>query len=212
MTKSTLEHVRTKYERALLALEADPSQGGFDDIAARYEETHRAYHDLGHIACCLTWLAWFEDQAQSLPECTLALVLHDVIYDPKAGDNEAQSARMAERVLAGAGVNEGVIERVVSAIEATASHDAIEGDAALVVDIDLSILAAPRRTFDAFGEDIRHEYAHVPEALFVAGRAGVLERFLKRRCIYRVSAVRDELETRARANLKRALSELRAAS
>ena len=45
-----------------------------------------------------------------------------------------------------------------------------DADAALVVDIDLAILAAPAPVYARYEADVRAEYAWVPEPLFRAGR------------------------------------------
>ena len=78
----------------------------------------------------------------------------------------------------------------------------------LVLDLDLAILGATSAGFARFERQIREEYAHVPEAAFRRGRSAVLSGFLARPVIYRTPALCEELETRARVNLARRLSEL----
>ena len=79
-----------------------------------------------------------------------------------------------------------------------------------MIDIDLSILGAPAAVFDTFERQIRAEYAHVPDALYAAGRGQVLSRFLAREALYTTAWLRDQLEDPARENLSRTLNALRA--
>ena len=79
-------------------------------------------------------------------------------------------------------------------------------DGKLIVDIDLASLGAPENIFDANGEAIREEYAHVPEPDFNRGRANMLGRFLQRPRIYYTDAYFIRFERQARENLKRSLA------
>jgi predicted metal-dependent HD superfamily phosphohydrolase len=51
-------------------------------------------------------------------------------------------------------------------------------DESVLVDIDLSILAAPRPEYVAYAESIRAEYAFVADEAYRSGRAKVLRHFL----------------------------------
>jgi len=137
----------------------------------------------------------------------IALWFHDAIYDPLAGDNERRSAELARAALTALGVPSAAVDRIAAYVEATERHSAT-GDGALVVDIDLTILAARPREFERFEQQIRREYSHVPDALFRAGRRQALERFLLRPHIYQLPQFRDPLERRARDNLERRVAEL----
>ena len=98
------------------------------------------------------------------------------------------------------------IERMILATK----HDAIpeDGDARLLVDIDLAILGSAPGRFDAYERQIREEYAWVPEADFRAGRARLLRSLLDRPRIYATDWFHDRLEEKARANLERSLRAL----
>jgi predicted metal-dependent HD superfamily phosphohydrolase len=100
-------------------------------------------------------------------------------------------------------------ERVHGLVMATA-HMAgeLSGDAALVVDIDLSILGKPARIYDEFERNVRREYWWVPRARFAAARCAILRSFLARPAIYSVASIRDRYEAAARTNLGRALKAL----
>ena len=100
-------------------------------------------------------------------------------------------------------------------IEATATHalpdpdDKAAGrDAALFLDMDLSILGASPVEFDAYEAAVRREYGWVEEKAWRAGRAAVLEKFLARPHIFHTEAFRQRFEAQARKNLARSLAAL----
>ena len=80
-----------------------------------------------------------------------------------------------------------------------------ELDQQVLVDIDLAILGAPGPRFAEYGQQIRDEYAFVPEELFKQRRRAILRSFLDRPRIYSTSHFHKLLEERARANLGRAV-------
>jgi predicted metal-dependent HD superfamily phosphohydrolase len=81
-------------------------------------------------------------------------------------------------------------------------------DAALTVDIDLSILGASATRFDEYETQVRTEYAWVPEEAFREARAKILREFLARPRIYSTDFFYDRLEVSARANLQRSVARL----
>jgi len=181
-------------------------------VVAAYEEPHRCYHGVAHLAACL---ALFDEVWRSAPhpiEVEAALAFHDLVYDPRALDNEKRSAERAKAALVAHEAPENVAARIAELVLATA-HDHVEDraedpDAALLVDIDLAILGAPERDFEAFERGVREEYAWVDEPDYRRARARVLRAFLARPHIYRTPAIRDRLEAGARENLERALTAL----
>ena len=204
-----LQELRDRFGRAVAAAGGGaPGQVVFDDLLARYGEAHRHYHTLEHVAACLAGLDRWRQAAERPEEVELALWFHDAIYDPHGGDSERRSADLARAQLAALGVPSGAIDRVARSVEATERHEARGGDEALVIDIDLAILGASPDEVDRFERRIRQEYAHVPDALYRAGRRQVLQGFLSRPAIYQVPPVRAALEARARANLQRLVEQL----
>jgi predicted metal-dependent HD superfamily phosphohydrolase len=71
----------------------------FEELAAQYRLSNRHYHDLEHIAQVLQIIEEFSAEAHQLVAVKLAAWFHDVVYDPKANDNEVQSADYAQKVL-----------------------------------------------------------------------------------------------------------------
>ncbi|HEX4337675.1 MAG TPA: hypothetical protein VH062_17295 [Polyangiaceae bacterium] len=204
-----LHELQSRFERAARAAGATgPGEDLFRELVARYHEPHRHYHTLAHIDACLVWLDWFSGSAEHAEEVELALWFHDAVYALGGEDNELRSAELVRARLGALGVSTAVLERIAACVESTARHIASGPDAALVVDLDLSILGAGPRDFERFEAQIRREYAHVPEPVFRAARCGVLEQFLRRPVLYTTPAIRAELETRARDSLTRRIAEL----
>ncbi len=177
-----------------------------DDLLARYREPHRHYHTLVHLDDCLTQAQQLRAQCQHAGEVEFALWFHDAIYDTRKSDNEQRCADWARQSALAAGVNAAVAGRIHALILSTrhaASPDS--PDAALLIDIDLSILGADAARFDAYEAEIRSEYHWVPMFLFNVKRKQILREFLARPHIYSSPEYQRQLEARARANLTRSL-------
>jgi len=143
-----------------------------------------------------------------------ALYWHDAIYDPMRGDNEAVSANLLREEGAGA-LPEITLEEAAVIIEATAKHqlpDKLSGealkDAALFLDMDLSILGARAEVFDGYEKQIRQEYNFVPEETYRSARGAILQGFLARETLYFTQTCRALWEDVARANLARSIAAL----
>jgi len=185
------------------------------ELSGLYRAEDRHYHNLRHIEAML---ALTEDYRASLhdPEAVEAAIwFHDAIYDSKAKDNEAQSAALAEKSLAGRTDAER-LSRISAMILATATHQlpsrddpAALRDASLFLDMDLSILGAVPATFDAYERAIRREYAWVEEPMWRAGRGAVLTTFLARPHIFHTEEFRQRFEPQARQNMARSLEALK---
>ena len=185
------------------APDASATDAAFADLVAAYAEPHRAYHTLAHIAAVLATLDTLRDEAADWPALQLAAWFHDGVYDPRRADNEAQSAAVATRTLAGLGLPAALIGRVAALILQTQTHDPAPGDpdAPLLLDADLAILGAAPAEYARFAAAIRQEYAWVPDADYRAGRAAVLRRFLQRPRLYHTARLFDAREAAARRNL-----------
>jgi predicted metal-dependent HD superfamily phosphohydrolase len=182
----------------------------FSALAVAYAEPTRAYHTAEHVRDCLVQFDLSRHAAQRPDEVEAAIWFHDAVYLPGASDNEDRSARLAQTTLADAGAPLEVAHRIAPLVLAT-KHLAIprEPDAALLCDIDLSILGRTPEVFDEFERRIRREYAWVPEPVYRGARAEILAGFLRRRSIFQTDFFRKRYETQARANLQQVIEELR---
>lgn len=180
-----------------------------DDLIERYGQPHRHYHTLGHIHSVLVALDHLADPAEPTPAARLAVWFHDAIYDGAAGEDEEASAQLAEQQLAMLGTPTEIVAAAASMVRATAGHisnaDAADIDTALVLDADLSILAADPADYDRYVEQVRQEYSHVPPDQFALGRKAVVAGLLARDRLYLSPAGATRFEDRARENLTREL-------
>ena len=87
-----------------------------------------------------------------------------------------------------------------------------DADAALLVDVDLSILGQSGDRFDQYEEQIRREYDWVEAKAFSAGRSAILKSFLQRPFIYSTEFFRKKYEKPARENLVRSIDRLQGSS
>lgn len=190
-----------------------PDDAALADLSARYREPHRRYHGLRHLEACLE--VFEEVRALATPpvvaaEVVMALFFHDAIYVPFARDNEAESAALARKALASAGLDQEASARIEEAILATRhAEETLSATSALVVDVDLSILAAAPPVFDAYEDGVRAEYAAIDDARFAEGRAAFVRSMLARASLYATPALRERWEDDARANLRRSLTRWR---
>jgi predicted metal-dependent HD superfamily phosphohydrolase len=176
-----------------------------DELLCAYREPHRHYHTLDHIADLLMLLDRHIEPGVDREALTLAILFHDIAYDPTRHDNEEASAKLATERLTTLGFPVELVTKVDRCImttrhgvDAAAVKDA---DLALLLDLDLSILAGPPEVYRTYALAVRREYAHVPDALYGPGRRRVLEGFLAREHIYLTRRLRTLWEERARANL-----------
>lgn len=181
----------------------------FRALEAAYAEPARAYHTAEHIRDCLAQFDRTRHTARRPDEVEAAIWFHDAVYLPGAPDNENRSARLSQAALADAGAPLDVTHRIAALVLAT-QHLTVpeEPDAALLCDIDLSILGRTPGVFAQFERRIRQEYAWVPEAVYRGARAEILAGLLRRRSIFQTDFFRRSYEAPARANLTRILKEL----
>jgi predicted metal-dependent HD superfamily phosphohydrolase len=196
---------------ARLAGDSLTSRTEWAAVMAAWGEPHRRYHDLGHLVAVLGLVGSFADAADDADAVRLAAWYHDVVYDPRAADNEARSAGRARAGLRGLVDDErsAEVERLVLL---TAGHDPEPGDAngAVLCDADLAVLAAPPEAYAGYASAVRAEYGHLSDADFTAGRIAVLEHLLALPALYRLPANAERWTGAARANLGAELALLRA--
>jgi predicted metal-dependent HD superfamily phosphohydrolase len=173
----------------------DAVDAAFAALVARYDEPHRRYHTLEHVIEGLDAAAARDGGV----EVALAVWFHDAIYDPTVPGNEAASAVLARDELRALDAPEPLVDEVVRLVELSATHAVAPGDrnGRILVDADLSILAAAPDRYDRYARDVRAEYAHVDDDGWRAGRVAVLRSLLAR--------VTDDA---ARSNIRRELAGL----
>ncbi|NMJ43822.1 hypothetical protein GWK16_21420 [Roseomonas sp. JC162] len=191
---------------ALLA-RADLPASAASEIRRRHAEPHRAYHDAAHVG--LLWLRHLLHGGDPGDrDFALAILFHDAVYDPRAKDNEAQSAALLAAMVPGD------TAWAQQAILATGDHMAYAGADCRVLrllDLDLSPLAERPAAFARNAAFLRREYAAVPEPVWRAGRRRVLEGFAAAPAIFR-TRLGAAYEVPARENLAAEITSLAAAA
>jgi predicted metal-dependent HD superfamily phosphohydrolase len=187
-------------------------------LQAAYGTPPRAYHNFAHVQEVLRRYDEVADGPgwRQPREVALAVLYHDAIYEAGRKDNEERSAQLAaehiERWMPSAGVD---VQRVVELIVLTARHGSfvpgdVDDEAALFLDCDMAILGAEPAVFDAYDRGIAAEYrGHVPGWLFKINRRRFLKGLLGRERIYLSGFFHERLDTQARRNLRRAVTEKR---
>jgi predicted metal-dependent HD superfamily phosphohydrolase len=183
-------------------------------LAALYGEPGRHYHDVAHVEALLALLEEHRAEFADPEAVEAAIWFHDAIYDSRRSDNEARSAALAAKELSAVLPPER-LARTVAMIEATATHippdlgdEAANHDAALFLDMDLSILGASPDAFDAYEAAVRREYAWVEDTAWRSGRTAVLAKFLARPSIFYTETFGQRFEAQARRNIERSLAAL----
>ncbi|MBT1154227.1 hypothetical protein J1C56_01330 [Aminobacter anthyllidis] len=184
------------------------------ELTALYLADDRHYHGIRHIEALLALLTEYRAEFADPDAVEAAIWFHDAIYDSQRKDNESLSASLAADRLQGR-IEAARLARIVKMIEATATHEvpafedvSAKDDAALLLDMDLSILGASAKTFDAYEDAVRREYGWVSDADWRAGRGSVLRNFLARPRIFHTDIFATRFEAQARANMQRSLAKL----
>ncbi len=183
------------------------AHGDVDDaggaLVAAYAEPHRHYHDLTHLRAVLANVATLATYARDVHAVVLSACCHDVVYDPRAADNEERSAEWATTTLRGLGVDDGVTARVADLVRMTTDHAPPSGDTdgQVLCDADLAVLAAEPAAYAAYVAGVRREYAHVDDLRFARGRAVVLTSLLDKPHLYGTAYGRRVWEEAARRNI-----------
>jgi len=184
------------------------------ELSGLYHQPGRHYHGLAHVDALLALVRQHRTVLADPEAVEAAVWFHDAIYDSRRSDNEARSAALAEEKL-GSRVEAVRLSRIVAMIEATATHalpdlgdEAAKRDAAFFLDMDLSILGAPKAAFDSYEAAVRREYAWVDDKAWRSGRAAVLKKFLARPHIFHTEAFRQRFEAEARRNIQRSIAAL----
>jgi predicted metal-dependent HD superfamily phosphohydrolase len=181
----------------------------FLEIVAAYSEPHRRYHTGDHIEACLSEFDHIRNVCESPDQVECALWLHDVVYDPRASDNEEMSALLAMEMLSESECPESAANQVRELILVTKHVQPPKSmDARLMVDIDLAILGQPSAIYDIYEKNIRAEYRWVPEESYRTGRSKILRGFLQRPSIFFTERFEEIYGSQARKNLENSLQAL----
>lgn len=177
------------------------------EISLNYSSTSRYYHNIEHINRMLDSYDRWQNLLVKKEIVLLAIIYHDVIYEPQRNDNEEQSALFAKKQLSKTGFTSSFIEECGKYIVATKAHEADGADSDLnyLLDFDLEILGSPWGDYKNYTEQIRKEYKMYPDFLYKKGRIKVLKHFLGLKSIYKTEDFVNQNEIKARENIEKEL-------
>jgi predicted metal-dependent HD superfamily phosphohydrolase len=207
---AAIARLRARWDAVVAPLGGGDGRVFFEGIVRSYSEPHRAYHTLGHLDYLFDRLDEHAGDAADKQRLAFAAWYHDVIYDPRAGDNEERSALRAIDELTRLGGPTPLIERVALLIRVTAAHTkgGTDHDDNLFLDADFCILGAQPEAYRRYVAGVRHEYAHVDDAGWRAGRGAFLTNALKQTRIFHTDRVEAAYGPQARANMTSELTDL----
>ncbi|MBT2512636.1 DUF4031 domain-containing protein [Arthrobacter sp. ISL-30] len=150
------------------------------ELLERWGEEHRKYHSRTHLLAVLEALDLLAGSSPIPRAVTLAAWFHDAVYEGVAGQDEEQSAWLAEDRLGAAGLDDSEVHEAARLVRLTSTHRPEPGDrpGALLCDADLSVLGGTPEEYGQYLKAVREDYAHVSDADFAKGRAAVVRRLL----------------------------------
>lgn len=174
----------------------------------------RPYHNIHHICDLLEKLAQHQQDVDPVP-IKLAIWFHDLIYDARAkhGDNEENSAKLFLQFANEASIplHADLVQDIANWIIETKRHTTStyvsctnhQREFYLFLDLDMSILAAPPQEYARYAKAVRHEYIHVPDSQFIAGRSAFLKHIANNpSALFRTLHLRESLLPNAMANIQ----------
>ena len=182
----------------------------FRVLQEQYSEKNRFYHNFSHVQALLKLFESFENKIQDPQAVKFSIWFHDVIYDSKRNDNEAESTKLASEMLYKLNVNTETIELVKDLILATKDHGGrhLAYDAKLFLDMDLAILGMSEEIYKEYSHAIRQEYAWVSKSMYYEGRQKILKSFMERDRIYFTDEMNTRYEAQARKNIHSEIASL----
>jgi len=181
----------------------------FYDLIDKYSQPYRAYHNISHIARCLSLFDLIPEGTTRYPdELEFAIFYHDIFHFPWSGKNEELSAEYAEWIAA-YNLNIQTYSTIGYIINSTKKHGGGSMAADLMCDIDLSILGAPPDEFAIYNQQIKEEYTEVfPITLYRAERLEVMNKFYNRTIrggLFKTILFADMFQEQAKENLTKLL-------
>ncbi|MEC5179630.1 DUF4031 domain-containing protein [Arthrobacter sp. CG_A4] len=175
----------------------------FLDLLDRWGEEHRKYHGRTHLLAVLEALDLLTGPAGPPRTVLLAAWFHDAVYRGIAGQDEEESARLAEDRLAHAGLPDAEAAEVARLVRMTADHqpEAGDGSAALLSDADLSVLGGEPAAYARYLSAVRQDFAHIGDDDFAAGRAAVVRQLLQLHPLFHTPRGRTLWQEAAHRNL-----------
>ena len=148
----------------------------FLSILEKYAEPHRYYHNLQHLSDLYLKLNTWKVNSNEKKILVMAILFHDIIYDPKKFDNEELSNELFLKYFS----QWSDCNRVSKLILATKDHSIHKiGEDKLLdifLDLDLSILGSSSLEYKNYEKNIREEFNFVPDNIFDIKRKEIMKK------------------------------------
>lgn len=197
---------------ALPLFQATPAL--FTSVKERYAEPHRHYHVWAHIEQMVELFKTIETKLTHNEATLYAVYYHDAVYAVPSATNEEDSATLFS-AEASAHINTDIVETTKRFIVATKTHSIAEempgneiSDCQYFLDIDMSIVGAEPDIYRLYANNIRREYAVIPDALYYSGRKQILTSFLEKDRIFLTDHFHNQFEAQARENVTAEIARL----
>lgn len=151
-----------------------------EDIIKRWNEKHRKYHTISHLEDLIQQINTYNGLSpKEYDMLTLTAIFHDVIYNPRRGDNEVQSAEFFLNHIA---MNKDIpdIQEIATMIRDTKNHTPSTHLSGIFSNMDMSIVRRPYPELLKWEDEISYEYSHLPRIVYVIGRVRFLRQMIKK--------------------------------
>jgi len=204
------KEVEKRWNELTEGVKDETRQKWWERIRSAYTESHRHYHNLKHLHRMFQHYDQCKNVLKDNCACTYAVFFHDIVYDPKAKDNEAQSAVLFKQFGTEANIER--VDCIADFIENTTTHcteahmnpgQCGSEDLHYFLDFDMAILGVDPAEYDEYRQQIRQEYNHLDDATYKHERAKVLRLFLQIPNIFATEKFRSQYEQKARNNIQK---------
>jgi predicted metal-dependent HD superfamily phosphohydrolase len=179
----------------------------WEEIKRCYSSSGRHYHNYVHLQHLFRDLLVVKQQINDWDSLLLALLYHDIVYDPASKTNEEESAQLMAIRLSSIRVPSEKINKCEMHVLATKNHiTTAQPDTSFFVDADLAILGAPWPAYYTYSRQIRKEYMMYADNIYWEGRKAVLSKFLSQDRIYKTDHFFLLYERQAKKNIKKELT------
>ena len=151
-----------------------------EDILERWSEKHRKYHTISHLEDLIQQINTYTGLSSTEHDMlTLTAIFHDIIYIPRRGDNEVQSAEFFLNHVA-MNKDSSEIQEIATMIRDTKHHTPSTHLSGIFSNMDMSIVRRPYAELLKWEDEIRYEYSHLPGIVYIIGRVRFLRQMIKK--------------------------------
>jgi predicted metal-dependent HD superfamily phosphohydrolase len=179
-------------------------------IKSNHGSPSRFYHNLSHLNNFLAFGNYLGSANYDINQ-KLAILFHDIIYNPMAKDNEEKSAVLSAKFAYDVYAEyrtQDVYNYILMTKHNSFSYDIAKENkkVAYLLDGDIAILGAGEKDYEKYAISVREEYYHggVKAEDYRKGRYKFLDNLLKLDRIFHTKKAHEAgFEARARINIKK---------